>query len=143
MRITSIIGAGVMSALLLCAAPALAQDGRQCPKLPNNSTLKWQEMRNPDLLFCKALDGNGEQAFSVMVARESPFNPTRSLRSESSRINGQDTWWYRTAIANRPELVVREAAITLPDGNIAYFNVQAASQDRLQDSFGVISGLGF
>ena len=66
-------------------------------------------MRNPDLLFCKAVDANGDQVFSVMVSRESPFDPRRSQRAEASNINGQNTWWYRTEIATRPNLLAREA----------------------------------
>lgn len=128
---------------LFCAAPAHAQESTACPTLPANSTLQWEEVRNPDLLFCKAINADGAQQFTVMVSRDSPFKPVRSQRAEAGNINGQNTWWYRTEIATRPDLLAREAAIELADGNIAYFNVQAGSDADLQQAYSTVSGLGF
>ena len=128
---------------LLCAAPLYAQQAASCPTLPAGSTLQWQEIRNPDLLFCKAVDANGSQAFSVMISRESPFKPTRNLREEASSINGQSAWWYRTEIATRPDVLAREAAIELANGDVAYFNVQANSDEELQRAYAIVAGLGF
>ena len=128
---------------LLCAAPLHAQESASCPKLPAGSTLQWQEIRNPDLLFCKAMDANGNQVFSVMVSRESPFDPRRGNRAETSSINGQNTWWYRTEIATRPNLLAREAVIELANGDVAYFNVQADNDASLQQAYATVSTLGF
>ncbi|SIQ04786.1 hypothetical protein [Solilutibacter tolerans] len=132
-----------LGASLLCAAPLQAQETQGCPQLPANSVLQWQEIRNPDLLFCKAMDANGRQAFTVMVSHESPFNPVRSQRAESTSINGQKTWWYRTEIATRPELLAREAAIELSNGNVAYFNVQANNDADLQQAYSTVAALSF
>lgn len=129
--------------LCLCTAPAYAQQSSSCPKLPNSSNLQWQEMRNPDLLFCKALDAAGKQVFTVMLSRESPFKAIRRLRAESLLINGQETWWYRTEIASNTELLAREASIELADGNIAYFNVQADDDSALQAAYSTVSALAF
>ncbi|MBE2210341.1 MAG: hypothetical protein IAE66_01945 [Xanthomonadaceae bacterium] len=129
--------------LLLCAAPLHAQESASCPKLPAGSTLQWEEIRNPDLLFCKAIDASGNEVFSVMVSRESPFDPRRSNRAESSSINGQNTWWYRTEIATRPDVLAREAAIELSNGDVAYFNVQANNDSDLQHAYATVATLGF
>lgn len=137
------IGACLGVALLLCATPLHAQQSPACPTLPADSTLQWQEVRNPDLLFCKAVDTHGNQVFTVMVSRESPFDPVRSQRAESTRINGQNTWWYRTEIATRPELLAREAAIKLANGDIVYFNVQADNDAALQQAYSTVAALGF
>lgn len=132
-----------LGAALLCSSPLHAQEAASCPKLPADSALQWQEVRNPDLLFCKAMDANGNQAFTVMVSNDSPFNPVRSQRAESSSINGKNTWWYRTEIATRPELLAREAAVELANGNVAYFNVQANSDADLQQAYSTVAALGF
>ncbi len=137
-RLTTCLGAA-----LLCASPLQAQEIASCPKLPANSPLQWQEVRNPDLLFCKAVDVNGDQVFTVMVSRESPFDPVRSQRAESSSINGKNTWWYRTEIATRPDLLAREAAVELANGNVAYFNVQANNDADLKQAYTTVAALGF
>ncbi len=121
---------------------ARAQQATRCPSLPADSTLRWEEVRAPDLLFCKAMDGDA-QVFSVMLAAESPFNPSRSQRAETSTIHGQEARWYRTEIASRPDLQARETSIELPGGAIAYFNVQAESDQALQRAYAQISALDF
>lgn len=132
-----------LSVGLFFAMPLHAQESGSCPRLPAGSTLQWQEIRNPDLLFCKAMDANGNQLFSVMVSRESPFDPQRGNRAESSSINGQSTWWYRTEIATRPSVLAREAMIELANGDVAYFNVQADSDTGLQQAYATVSTLSF
>ena len=127
---------------LLVAAPVQAQSGPSCPTLPSGSPLQWEEMRNPDLLFCKAMDATGEQVFSMMVSAESPFDPVRSKRAETSLINGANTYWYRTEIATRPEVLAREAMVVLPNGRVAYFNVQADNDSELQEAFATVAALG-
>lgn len=137
-QIISIVA--VLAALL--ALPVLAQEA-QCPRLPANSGLHWNEVRNPDLLFCNAVGADGVQAFSVMLSRESPFRPVRSLRAESSTIHGGEARWYRTEIASRPDLQARETSIELADGTVAYFNVQARSDAELQAAYSQIAALQF
>lgn len=135
--------AACLGVALLCAPPLHAQQGPNCPKLPADSGLKWQEIRNPDLLFCKAMDAGGNQMFSVMVSNESPFEPVRSRREEALSVNGRSTWWYRTQIATRPNVLAREAAVELGNGNVAYFNVQADDAAELRQTLSTVAALGF
>ena len=69
-------------AILFSISPAQAQQAAQCPRLPANAALHWEEVNNPDLLFCKATDATGSQPFTVMVSNASPFEPTRRLDYE-------------------------------------------------------------
>ena len=131
------------SAILFFIAPAQAQQTAQCPRLPANAAIHWEEVNNPDLLFCKATDATGSQPFTVMVSNASPFEPTRRLRAEATRVNGSETWWYRTEIAARPDIVARETSVVLPNGRVAYFNIQASDEAGLQRAFAQISELGF
>lgn len=130
-------------AILFSISPAQAQQAAQCPRLPANAALHWEEVNNPDLLFCKATDAAGSQPFTVMVSNASPFEPTRRLRAEATRVNGNETWWYRTEIAARPDIVARETSVVLPNGRVAYFNIQASDEAGLQRAFAQISELGF
>lgn len=134
---------GLCVALLTGAAQVQAQTTPHCPTLPASSGLQWQEIRNPDLLFCKAMDANGKLVFSVMVSGETPFVPVRSQRAEAASIDGRSTWWYRTQIASRPELLAREAAIELPDGQVAYINIQAGDDQALQVAYSNVAALQF
>ena len=124
-------------------SPARAQQAAQCPRLPADAALHWEEVNNPDLLFCKATDEAGGQPFTIMVSNESPFEPIRRLRAESTMVNGSNTWWYRTEIAARPEIVARETSVTLPNGRVAYINIQVIDDAGLQRTYTQISALGF
>lgn len=141
MRFSKVLASCLVLASLV-AVPVFAQEAR-CPRLPADSSLHWDEVRHPDLLFCKAINADGAQVFSVMLSRESPFEPVRSLRAESSTIDGREARWYRTQIATRPTLQAREASVELAGGGIAYFNVQSDSEAGLQAAYTQIASLGF
>lgn len=132
-----------LGSAMLVSAPLHAQQANHCPNLPAASSLQWEEIRNPDLLFCKAVNGDGEQVFSMMVSSESPFNPKPSQRAEASPINGRNTWWYRTQIASRPDVLAREAVVMLANGRVAYFNVQADNDAELRQAYATVATLGF
>lgn len=127
----------------IAATTASAQQARACPQLPATANLHWEQIQNPDLLFCKAVDTAGGQPFSLMVSRESPFSPIRRLRAETTTVNGGETLWYRTEIAARPDIVARETAVTLADGSVAYFNVQVSDESGLQRIYSQIAALDF
>ncbi|MGY0504472.1 hypothetical protein [Luteimonas sp. e5] len=142
-RIRKFFAGSTLLALLCLPAVAGAQSAAQCPQLPRGSGLTWEVISHPGLLFCKAVDDAGQQAFTVSISPSSPFRRSRSMRAERITINGQEVFWYRTEIATQPDLLARETSIDLSGGEVAYFNVQADTGEELQRAYEQISALDF
>lgn len=133
----------ILLALTLSLLTSVLQAQAACPRLDANTSIHWEEKQVPDLTFCRALDASGNELFSLSLAHDYPFKPSRSQRAESAVINGRSTYWYRTEIATRPGVEARETLVKLNDGRVAYFNVQANTIDALPPVFDIISRLSF
>lgn len=131
-------------AVLLLPLGAMAQTASRCPELPAASGLSWQAMDGPDFTFCKAMrDGDGSQAFAVMLRAESSFRPDRSLREQEMVIDGHEVRWYRSEVALEPNAIVREALLELGRNSTAHITLRAASEEQLAETQQLIQGLRF
>lgn len=117
--------------LLAMAGMAQAQSVGACPALPADSGLTWETKTAGGTQFCRALRSDGSEAFGLYIAAETPFRPSRGNRAEETRIDGRDTYWYRSELSAQPDVQARETAIALPDGRVAYLWIQARSKDDL------------
>jgi len=93
----------VACALLLAgSATASAQQAGQCPLLPPNSGLQWQEQAQSDFIVCKATTGDGRTVLNVMLtARDPALTLARALRAEKGSFAGQELYWYRLDMGGR------------------------------------------
>ena len=135
--------AGVALAACLCAGGAFAQVAAPCPRLPDGSGLSWQAMSHPDMVFCRALRGDGSEAFTVMIAPSSPFEPARGDRAEKARIDGRDVRWYRGELAGDAGMQVRETLVELGPHRVADISLRAQSDAQLRQAMTQAQGLRF
>lgn len=129
--------------LFAAAAPAWAQDAGACPQLPADSALTWEHRGTGESDFCRALRTDGSEAFGIYIAARSPFEPNRSNREESGRIDGKSISWYRAEIATKPGIQARETLVELDDGRLAHIWLQAGSVDALKQGFLLTERLRF
>ena len=88
--------------LLLLPATALAQQSFQCPALPANSDLQWEQRVDRDFIACKAVTQDGRQVLNVMLTSKDPdISLTRPLRAEEGTFSGKELYWYRPDLAGR------------------------------------------
>lgn len=134
----------VLSAALF-ASTASAQSAPACPTLPSDAAndLRWNILKTDSALLCRAMDGAGQEAFAVTVARKSPFKPTGSLREESGQMQGQNFWWYRTEIAGRPDELVRETLVKLGPDRVMHVFIRTTDKDTMGRYQRVVQGLKF
>lgn len=88
--------------LLLLPATALAQQSFQCPALPANAELQWEQRVDRDFIACKAVTQDGRQVLNVMLTSKDPdISLTRPLRAEEGTFSGKELYWYRPDLAGR------------------------------------------
>lgn len=86
----------VLLCLSLPVFSATAQNTAQCPSLPSDSNLQWQERASGDLLVCRASTGGGREVMSLTLTRNDPDIPlTRALRQERDSFAGERMYWYQ------------------------------------------------
>lgn len=129
--------------LLLLSGTARAQSAMGCPRLPASTGLKWESSTGPDFVFCRALRADGSQAFGVYLGEDSPFEPKRRNRTETDTIDGQSVYWYRSEVATRPDIEVRETLLELDDGREAHIFFEAAPGEPLANTFRMVQQLRF
>jgi hypothetical protein len=122
--------AWLLPLLLPLAGTAAAQDAGACPYLAADTGLTWEHRGTGDSDFCRALRGDGSEAFGLTIAKDAPFKPKGGDRAERVNIDGREVTWYRTEIAGT-QIQARETVVELPDGRVAYIWVQANSPDQL------------
>lgn len=132
-----------MFALLLIPTAQAQDDGTSCPALPPTAQLSWEVIQPQGLVFCRALRNDGTQAFAVTLSAESPFRPSRGLREERVKINGEDTWWYRSELGGSSSQIVRETLVELPGKRVAHVSILANSPEQLAQSQQWVSELRF
>ena len=79
----------------------------------------------------------------MVIGRDSPFEPNRSNREETGRIDGREVQWYRAELALKPGVEARETLVEMPDGRVAHIWMQANSAQELDAAFGQAEGLRF
>lgn len=134
-----------LSSLLLCAAPhAMAQAVTDCPALPDTASgMQWTVMRAKDITLCRALDQEGREAFAITLSRKSPFRPERELREEEGKVQGEKMWWYRSEIAGKPNVLVRETLVEVGKNQVAHIFIRTTDKDTLGRYQGIVHGLDF
>jgi hypothetical protein len=111
--------------------PAPAPADTACPQLPANAGLTWEYHATGDSDLCRALRADGSEAFGLYISPKPNFEPERSNREESGRIDGQEIDWYSAELAAQPGVKARETVLALPDGRSAHIWVQAPNTEVL------------
>lgn len=138
---------GLLSAALLALAGVaqaqVAAPPDACPQLPANSGLAWQHKASPKADFCRAIRADGSEAFGLYISADSPFKPKRSDRQEQASIDGREVYWYRTELANQPNVQARETLVELGNGRMAHMWIQAGSPEQLSQAMQQTQALRF
>lgn len=132
-----------LALLALMPLAASAQSAATCPTLPVDAGLHWEQLDGPGFLFCKAIAGDGAEAFAVTISRESPFKPRRVDRAEDASIGGQSTHWYRSQLASEPSVIVRETLVELREDQVAHVSLRAASEQAKERAMQQVQALRF
>ncbi|MGE6333847.1 hypothetical protein [Stenotrophomonas sp. NPDC077659] len=104
----------VLSSLLLVATQAAAQAPVQCPSLPANSGLQWQEQSQSGFVVCRAATEDGREVLSLMLSQRDPGIPlTRSLRQEKGSFGGESMYWYQPDLGGQEPPGYAERRITV------------------------------
>lgn len=125
------------------SSPAPAEPVVACPRLPATTGLTWEYRAAGDADLCRALRGDGSEAFGLYIARNSPFEPKRSNRAEEGTIDGRPMQWYRTELAGQPNREGRETLIELNDGRVAHIWMQATGESQLRETMDMAQALRF
>ena len=122
---------------------ANAQDAGAYPQLPANTGLTWEHRASGDADFCRALRGDGSEAFGLYISPKPNFEPVRADRKERGEIDGRQVYWYRAEIAAKPGIEARETLLELPDGRAVHIWLQAPSREQLDAGFQLTQALHF
>lgn len=121
--------------LLLLPATALAQQSFQCPALPANSDLQWEQRIDREFIACKAVTQDGRQVLNVMLTSKDPdISLSRPLRAEEGMFSGKELHWYRPDLAGRnfPDAESRRiTVIKLGKNHYAQVWINAGSTEEL------------
>lgn len=104
-----------------------------CPafSVQESTTLHWEPVRAPGMLFCRAVRNDGSEAFALTFSRESPFNPRGSDRAEVGNFRGEGVQWYRSTVATDPNALIREALIDFGNGHVLHISMRANDPQTL------------
>jgi len=115
--------------LVLAPGAAFAQSPASCPSLPADTGLTWEQLDGPGFVFCRALRGDGSEAFAVTISDSSPFEPNRRNRAEPTSIAGHQGHWYRSEIAGQ-DVIARETLVEMDGGRVAHISLRAADETQ-------------
>ena len=110
-------------------SPAVVAAG-DCPQLPPDSGLRWEQRDVPGMVFCKAIGTDGER-FSVTLGNSLPFRPVGSQQSGRGTLDGRKIRWYRGSDGFDPGILLRETLVKLGAGREAHIVIRASSEDAL------------
>lgn len=113
-----------------------------CPQLPPDSGLRWEQRDVPGMVFCKAIGADGE-LFSVTLGDALPFRPVGSQQSGRGTIDGHKIRWYRGSDGFDPDVVLRETLVKLGRRREAHVVVRAPSEDALASRLLLVEALRF
>jgi hypothetical protein len=126
-----------VSAVLLFAAcaTASAQQTAQCPLLPADSGLHWEQQVQSDFIVCKATAADGRTVLNMMLSGRDPdIALTRALRAEKGTFGGAELHWYRMDMGGRdlPGLESRRITVVkLDKKRYAQIWIEAADNGEL------------
>ncbi|WMJ70098.1 hypothetical protein [Stenotrophomonas sp. 24(2023)] len=91
-----LLSSPLLAGLLAVAVPAHAQTAGNCPALPADSGLQWQQQSHADFLVCRAATPDGREVLSLMLSQRDPSIPlSRALRHEKGSFAGESLYWYQ------------------------------------------------
>jgi hypothetical protein len=112
-----------------------AQDAlSDCPAFPAEtaSSLRWEVLRIPDMLLCRAMrTDDATEAFAMTISPESPFKPRRGDRAEVGNLNGRTVQWYRGEVPNEPNVLIRETLIEIRKNLVIHIFMRAKDAETL------------
>ncbi|WP_231732375.1 MULTISPECIES: hypothetical protein [Stenotrophomonas] len=101
-------------------ANAFAQQAVQCPSLPANSGLHWDQQTQSDFIVCKATTEDGRTVLNMMLSGRDPgLALNRPLRAEKGEFGGEAMYWYKLDMGGRdvPGLESRRISVVKLDKN--------------------------
>jgi hypothetical protein len=131
-----------LAILVLAPGAAFAQSLAGCPTLPADTGLKWEQLDGPGFVFCRALRGDGSEAFAVTLSDNSPFEPNRRNRAEPASIAGHQGHWYRSEIAGQ-DVIARETLVEVDGGGVAHISLRAADKAQKAQAMQQVQALRF
>lgn len=105
---------------LAACANAFAQQAVQCPSLPANSGLHWDQQTQSDFIVCKATTEDGRTVLNMMLSGRDPgLALNRPLRAEKGEFGGEAMYWYKLDMGGRdvPGLESRRISVVKLDKN--------------------------
>jgi hypothetical protein len=131
-----------LAILMLAPGAAFAQSPASCPSLPADTGLTWEQLDGPGFVFCRALRGDGSEAFAVTISDSSPFEPNRRNRAEPTSIAGHQGHWYRSEIAGQ-SVIARETLVEVDGGGVAHISLRAADEAQKAQAMQQVQALRF
>lgn len=112
----------IFSAVLALGVSAnvFAQQAVQCPSLPANSGLHWDQQTQSDFIVCKATTEDGRTVLNMMLSGRDPdLALNRPLRAEKGEFGGESMYWYKLDMGGRdvPGLESRRISVVKLDKN--------------------------
>jgi len=131
--------------LVAACASASAQQTAQCPLLPANSGLHWEEQQQSDFIVCKASTEDGRTVLNLMLtARDPDMTLSRALRAEKGAFGGESMHWYKLDMGGRdlPGLESRRITVVkLDKKRYAQIWIDAADTSELASLQSLTQGL--
>ncbi|CBA16553.1 hypothetical protein [Xanthomonas albilineans] len=145
MKLAIVCNVFLTVAVALQATTVLAQQAQNCPQLPPQASLQWNERSDKGLIVCRAATADGRQVLGIMLTAHDPHIPlSRTLREEKGSIGGEMVQWYRPDVggAEIPGLASRRIAIIeLKKGQFAQVWIDAGDAQELQKLQGLVQAL--
>ncbi|WP_045738496.1 hypothetical protein [Xanthomonas sp. MUS 060] len=145
MKLAIVCNVFLTMAAALPAATALAQQSQNCPQLPPQVNLQWNERSDKGLIVCRAATADGRQVLGIMLTARDPRIPLpRALREEKGSIGGETIQWYRPDVggAELPGLASRRITVAeLKKGQFAQVWIDASDAQELQSLQGLVQAL--
>ncbi len=134
MKLMRLVGLTSLWTGIAVAQTAATDAAVGCPSMPEDvaKTIRWDAMRIPNMLLCRAiLNETGTEAFAMTISNDTPFRPKRSLRAETGVLDGREVQWYRGEVANEPTAQIRETLIELENDRIVHIFMRAPNAETL------------
>jgi hypothetical protein len=134
MKLMRLVGLTCLWTGVAVAQTAATDAAAGCPSMSEDvaKTVRWDAMRIPNMLLCRAiLNETGTEAFAMTISSDTPFRPKRSLRAETGVLDGREVQWYRGEVANEPTAQIRETLIELEDDRIVHIFMRAPDAETL------------
>ncbi|MBN6151470.1 hypothetical protein JR065_14080 [Xanthomonas sp. AmX2] len=145
MRLANWLTGSLVLAAILPAAAAMAQQAQNCPPLPPQAKLQWNERSDKGFIVCRAMAADGRQVLGMMLTARDPNIPlARNLREEKGSIAGESMHWYRPDLGgvDAPGLASRRVTVVeLGEDHYAQVWIDAGDVQELQSLQSLVQGL--